>query len=300
MSQQIIKLVEQSSMKEKVDHFEVGDTVDVHTKILEGNKERIQIFSGTVIGRSGGGTREMFIVRRIVGGEGVERKFPVHSPRLKRSKSSERAWFAEPSFTSCENEAASRFAFVSVEASTTRFTLGHEFIMSQNQSKLNVRNRVSRLLSSRLSRIQRALFAGFCFLGLTNRKKLPATNTGQAGEDLAEAYLRKLGYRIVASRHRTPRHEIDLIAIDQKTIVFVEVKTWSRAGDGGPSDRVEADKQTRLTKAALEYLKSKRLLEHPARFDVIEVLLTSKDSDNPTVRHFINAFEAVGRYQMFA
>ncbi len=84
MSQQIIKLVEQSSMKEKVDHFEVGDTVDVHTKILEGNKERIQIFSGTVIGRSGGGTREMFIVRRIVGGEGVERKFPVHSPKIEK------------------------------------------------------------------------------------------------------------------------------------------------------------------------------------------------------------------------
>jgi large subunit ribosomal protein L19 len=56
--------------------------VDVHTKILEGNKERIQIFSGTVIARSGSGTREMFIVRRIVGGEGVERKFPLHSPRI--------------------------------------------------------------------------------------------------------------------------------------------------------------------------------------------------------------------------
>ncbi|MFN9550645.1 MAG: 50S ribosomal protein L19 [Pirellulaceae bacterium] len=56
--------------------------VDVHTKILEGNKERIKIFSGTVIARSGSGTREMFVVRRIVGGEGVERKFPLHSPRI--------------------------------------------------------------------------------------------------------------------------------------------------------------------------------------------------------------------------
>jgi large subunit ribosomal protein L19 len=60
----------------------VGDTVDVHTKILEGNKERIQIFTGTVIARSGSGTREMFTVRRIVAGEGVERKFPIHSPRI--------------------------------------------------------------------------------------------------------------------------------------------------------------------------------------------------------------------------
>lgn len=82
MSQDIIKLVERSSMKADVPHFEIGDTVDVHTKILEGNKERIQVFSGTVIARSGGGAREMFTVRRIVAGEGVERKFPIHSPKI--------------------------------------------------------------------------------------------------------------------------------------------------------------------------------------------------------------------------
>ena len=56
--------------------------MDVHTKILEGEKERIQVFTGTVIARSGSGTREMFTVRRIVAGEGVERKFPLHSPRI--------------------------------------------------------------------------------------------------------------------------------------------------------------------------------------------------------------------------
>jgi large subunit ribosomal protein L19 len=82
MSQQIMNLVEQTSMKQDVPFFEIGDTVDVHTKILEGEKERTQIFSGTVIARSGSGTREMFTVRRIVAGEGVERKFPVHSPRI--------------------------------------------------------------------------------------------------------------------------------------------------------------------------------------------------------------------------
>jgi large subunit ribosomal protein L19 len=82
MSQRLLQLVEQSSMKEKVDPFGIGDTVDVHTKIQEGAKERIQVFSGTVIAKSGAGTREMFVVRRIVGGEGVERKFPVHSPRI--------------------------------------------------------------------------------------------------------------------------------------------------------------------------------------------------------------------------
>jgi large subunit ribosomal protein L19 len=82
MSQQILALVEQSSLKSDPPKFREGDTVDVHTRILEGDKERIQIFSGTVIAKSGSGTREMFTVRRIVGGEGVERKFPLHSPKI--------------------------------------------------------------------------------------------------------------------------------------------------------------------------------------------------------------------------
>jgi large subunit ribosomal protein L19 len=82
MSQQILELVEKSSLKSEVPDFNIGDTVDVHTKILEGDKERIQIFSGVVIARSGSGSREMFTVRRIVLNEGVERKFPLHSPRI--------------------------------------------------------------------------------------------------------------------------------------------------------------------------------------------------------------------------
>ena len=82
MQNAFMELVERSSMKETVPFFEIGDTVDVHVRILEGEKERIQIFNGVVIARSGSHTREMFVVRRIVSGEGVERKFPVHSPRI--------------------------------------------------------------------------------------------------------------------------------------------------------------------------------------------------------------------------
>ena len=82
MSQDIIKLVEKSSLKTEVPQFEIGDTVDVHTRILEGDKERIQIFTGVVIARSGSGSKEMSTVRRIVDGQGVERKFPIHSPRI--------------------------------------------------------------------------------------------------------------------------------------------------------------------------------------------------------------------------
>ncbi len=69
--------------KSKVPRFEVGDTVDVHVLIREGEKERVQVFSGTVISKRGGGTNAMYTVRRIVQSQGVERTFPLHSPFVK-------------------------------------------------------------------------------------------------------------------------------------------------------------------------------------------------------------------------
>ncbi|MCP4189946.1 MAG: 50S ribosomal protein L19 [Planctomycetaceae bacterium] len=80
--QELINLVDKGSLKEKPPEFDIGDTVDVHTKILEGEKERIQVFSGTVIARAGSSMNETFTIRRIVAGEGVERKFPINSPRI--------------------------------------------------------------------------------------------------------------------------------------------------------------------------------------------------------------------------
>ena len=82
MKNQYIELVEQASQKAEPPQFEIGDQVDVHQRILEGQKERIQIFSGTVISRRGEGMRECFTVRRLVQGEGVERVFPLNSPKI--------------------------------------------------------------------------------------------------------------------------------------------------------------------------------------------------------------------------
>ena len=78
----IIELIEREQLRENIPQFAPGDTVRVHAKIVEGNRERIQIFEGVVIGRQGAGVREMFTVRRISYGVGVERMFPVHSPRV--------------------------------------------------------------------------------------------------------------------------------------------------------------------------------------------------------------------------
>jgi large subunit ribosomal protein L19 len=82
MQHKLLAVAEASSLRADKLEFEIGDTVDVHTRILEGDKERIQIFNGVVIARRGGGTRENFTVRRIVAGEGVERTFPVNSPKV--------------------------------------------------------------------------------------------------------------------------------------------------------------------------------------------------------------------------
>jgi large subunit ribosomal protein L19 len=75
-------LVEDAAAKPEPGEFEIGDTVDVHVRILEGQKERIQVYNGVVIARRGSGMREMFTVRRIVQSEGVERIFPLHSPKI--------------------------------------------------------------------------------------------------------------------------------------------------------------------------------------------------------------------------
>ena len=78
----IIDLIEKEQQKTDVNKFSVGDSVRVHTKVIEGEKERVQIFQGIVIGRKGRGLNETFTVRRISYGEGVERVFPLHSPRI--------------------------------------------------------------------------------------------------------------------------------------------------------------------------------------------------------------------------
>ena len=80
----LIKALEQEQLNESLTDFNVGDTVKVHYRIKEGNRERIQVFEGTVIKRQGGSVRETFTVRRISYGVGVERTFPVHSPRVEK------------------------------------------------------------------------------------------------------------------------------------------------------------------------------------------------------------------------
>ena len=78
----VIRKLEEKHMKKDIPDFQVGDTISVHTRIIEGNKERVQVFTGTVIARTGGGISETFSLHRVAYGEGMERVFPLHSPRI--------------------------------------------------------------------------------------------------------------------------------------------------------------------------------------------------------------------------
>jgi large subunit ribosomal protein L19 len=80
----LLSFVEQDQIKKDIPDFRPGDTVSVYTKVVEGNRERIQVFEGTVIARKGGGLKETFTVRKISYGVGVERVFPLNSPRIDR------------------------------------------------------------------------------------------------------------------------------------------------------------------------------------------------------------------------
>lgn len=82
MKKELIQAVENKGLKKNIPHFEVGDSLEVYYKIVEGDKERIQVFSGTVISRKGSSIGETFTVRRLVANEGVERIFPLHSPHI--------------------------------------------------------------------------------------------------------------------------------------------------------------------------------------------------------------------------
>jgi putative endonuclease len=118
---------------------------------------------------------------------------------------------------------------------------------------------------------------------------------GDRGERAAAQFLRRRGYRILLRGFRTPLGEVDLIARDGDTLVFVEVKSRRR---GEPAEAVTLEKQRRLTRASLQFLRRHDLLEQRSRFDVVAIVWAD-DRGEPLIEHFPNAFEPDGHGQMF-
>lgn len=122
---------------------------------------------------------------------------------------------------------------------------------------------------------------------------------GNRGERAAERFLSQQGFRILARGLRSRIGELDLVAVEGRQIVFVEVKTRAHHLAGHPVEAVDSAKQRKLTALALAYLKKHRLLNQSARFDVVAITWP-ESSEEPTIEHFRNAFEPTGRFQMFA
>jgi putative endonuclease len=114
---------------------------------------------------------------------------------------------------------------------------------------------------------------------------------GERGERCAAAYLRKLGYRIVARGYRVTRGEIDIVAVTGRTIVFVEVKTREDDSGGSAVEAVNIEKQRRITRAALRFLRRHDILGNPTRFDIVGVTWPS-GSRQPKIEHLQAAFES--------
>jgi putative endonuclease len=163
------------------------------------------------------------------------------------------------------------------------------------ESKRKPRRSSAKTLASSLVRRYREFRA---VAAASLRRALAPKTLGQRGEAAAARYLKRLGYIIIARSSHIRRGEIDLIAVDGRTIVFVEVKTRVSHDAGHPAEAVDRDKQHRLTRLAMVYLKRHHLLETPARFDVIAITWP-KAQRRPTIEHFKNAFEPIGTGQMF-
>ncbi|MEM9658025.1 MAG: YraN family protein [Planctomycetota bacterium] len=121
---------------------------------------------------------------------------------------------------------------------------------------------------------------------------------GARGEAAAARYLRRRGLRIVARRQRSRYGEVDIIAVEGRVVVFVEVKTRRAESHGRPADAVDGLRRDRLTRAALAFLKAHRLLEYPSRFDIVEIVWPRNDR-RPKIVWRRNAFPAQGHGQFF-
>jgi putative endonuclease len=120
----------------------------------------------------------------------------------------------------------------------------------------------------------------------------PSRDTlGRRGEDEAAKYLRSIGYRIVSQRERVLRGDIDLVALDGRTVVFVEVRTRSDTLHGHPAETVGQRKQRRVAELANAYIRRHRLEDCSVRIDVVTVTFDAPDG-RPVVEHFQNAFES--------
>jgi large subunit ribosomal protein L19 len=223
MSQHVLlREIESANRRKDIPDFRSGDSVRVHTLIKEGDKERVQVFEGVVIGQHRGGSRASFTVRKISYGVGVERIFPLHTSRIEK-----------------------------IEVVT--------------------RGRVRRARLNYLRDLQ----------GKAARR----------AEDLAAAHLERAGMRVVARNWRRPEGELDIVADDAGTCVFVEVRSRTGTALGHPLEAITPSKRAQVIRTARLYLDAEPREAAGYRFDVVAVTFDPEGLTEPELVHLPNAFE---------
>ncbi len=317
MKNKFIAKVEEAGLKKELPEFEIGDQVEVHQKILEGEKERTQVFSGLVISRKGEGMREMFTVppRRAIGRGRAD--FP---PELAEDRQD-------------RGEAAPGKVRQALKLYYLRDRVGKDATRLRERKKkvkVDVRarreappTRCCRPTGGRPTKEFQAepelLSEGPALAwrsgsdsqhGLRTACNSPgrpslvaAAGSGSlARNEPPPVYVCRLGYSLLEHNFYCELGEIDIIALDGKTIVFVEVRSTEEKSPTPPFPlmRVEsAGKHERSTRLALYFLQKRRLLDCAARFDVLAISWPASQAE-PTIVHYPNAFEATDRFQPYS
>jgi putative endonuclease len=120
---------------------------------------------------------------------------------------------------------------------------------------------------------------------------------GNRSERAAERFLKRKGYRILRRNYSCPGGELDLVALDGRCIIFAEVRSTAQADSERPAQSIDLEKQRRMTRAAVHFIRRHRLREPECRYDIL-ILCWPPDQSQPRIEHYPNAFEAVGRFQM--
>ena len=335
-----IELVEAANLRDDVPDFRVGDRVEVHQKILDGAKERIQIFEGDVIARHNGGVRETFTVRRIVQGEGVERIFPVHSPRIakievkkaglvRRAKLyylRDRVGKATKIRDDVKRQTQDRRRLKSAAESGRQGGPGsrreghrrgrHEQVGPEEEGQEGSRrgrqeevNRQRPVHPGRLRWRRRACPPMHTRLNhQSTNPASPAGPGGGAGSAAAANGPRpgssaRFGYRVLAANVSDSAGELDLLALDGETLVVVEVRSTAydtpRPWTTPPLRSTSASNGESPMPPCASWPPGDCSARSRVRFDIIVIGWPSSAAE-PTIRHFPNAFEAVGKFQMFS
>jgi large subunit ribosomal protein L19 len=263
----VIDLLKREQEKQQVPILRSGDTVRVHVKVVEGTRERIQVFEGVVIALKGKvGLATSFTVRRIAHGVGVERTFLVHAPRIDKIEVLRHG----------QVRRAKLFYLREKVGRHARIRERRQPIGGPEMTLL--RAEPEAVTDADIDQDEVDETPGDLAAGDRTPEQLPPARplkdrVGHAGEVAALTYLKEQGFRILARDWRSRLGQIDIVAEDGDTLVLIEVKARRGVGFGTPEEAVDERKQRKLRMLLELYRAQTHRQKQPCRIDVIGLLM---------------------------